>query len=131
MAGSEGIVTLAVEKFDGIDFPHWKMCMEDYLYGKKLNKPLGEKPERMDDDKWMKLDIQVLGVIRPCLSRNVVANVAKETTTKGMMKALCDLYEKPSANNYHLMKILFHLKMSESTLIARHLNDFNSIINQL
>ncbi|GAA0175846.1 hypothetical protein LIER_28942 [Lithospermum erythrorhizon] len=75
------------------------MCMEDYLYEKKLNKPLGEKPEKMDEDEWMELEMQVLGVIRPCLSRNVVANIAKETTTKGLMKALCDLYEKPSTNN--------------------------------
>ncbi|GAA0163746.1 hypothetical protein LIER_19540 [Lithospermum erythrorhizon] len=68
-------------------FPHWKMCVEGYLYGKKLNKPPGEKPEKMDEDEWMELDRQVLGVIRPCLSRNVVANFAKETTTKGLMKA--------------------------------------------
>ncbi|GAA0172954.1 hypothetical protein LIER_26674 [Lithospermum erythrorhizon] len=32
----------------------------------------------------MELDMHVLGVIRPCLSRNIVANVVKETTTKGV-----------------------------------------------
>ena len=132
MAGSEGIVSHGVAKFDGMDFAYWKMCMEDYLYGKELDAPLGDKPENKADDEWKKLDRRVLGVIRPCLSRNVAANVAKETTTKGLMKALSELYEKPSANNkVHLMKKLFHLKMSDSTPIASHLNEFNSIINQL
>ncbi|GAA0163655.1 hypothetical protein LIER_19465 [Lithospermum erythrorhizon] len=40
------------------------------------------------------------------LSMNIVANVAKETTTKGLMKALCDLYEKPSANNKVELKVV-------------------------
>ncbi|GAA0140461.1 hypothetical protein LIER_35241 [Lithospermum erythrorhizon] len=33
-------MTHAVDKFDGEDFMHWKMCMVDYQYGKMLNKPL-------------------------------------------------------------------------------------------
>ncbi|GAA0169163.1 hypothetical protein LIER_23706 [Lithospermum erythrorhizon] len=74
------------------------MCMEDHLYGKLLNKPLCEKPEKMDDDEWNELDMHVLGVIRPCLSKNVIVNVSKDTTTKGLMKTLSNLYEKPSTN---------------------------------
>ena len=42
------------------------------------------------------------------------------------------MYEKPSANNkVHLMKKLFNLKMVENALIAQHLNEFNTITNQL
>ena len=48
------------------------------------------------------------------------------------MKALSDMYEKPSANNnVHLMKKLFNLKMVENALVAQHLNEFNTITNQL
>ena len=48
------------------------------------------------------------------------------------MKALSDMYEKPSANNkMHLMKKLFNLKMAENTLVAQYLNEFNTITNQL
>ena len=48
------------------------------------------------------------------------------------MKALSGMYEKPSANNkVHLMKKLFNLKMEENTSVAQHLNEFNTIINQL
>ena len=48
------------------------------------------------------------------------------------MKASFDMYEKPSANNkVHLMKKLFNLKMAKNTSIAQHLNEFNTITNQL
>ena len=42
------------------------------------------------------------------------------------------MYEKLSANNKeHLMKKLFNLKMVENASIAQHLNEFNTITNQL
>ena len=48
------------------------------------------------------------------------------------MKALSDMYEKPSANNkVHLMKKLFNLKMAKNASVTQHLNEFNTITNQL
>ena len=42
------------------------------------------------------------------------------------------MYEKPSANNMvHLIKKLFNLEMAENALVAQHLNEFNTITNQL
>ena len=42
------------------------------------------------------------------------------------------MYEKPSANKkVHLMKKLFNLKMAENVSVAQHLNEFNTITNQL
>ena len=42
------------------------------------------------------------------------------------------MYENSSANNkVHLMKKLFNLKMADGTSVAQHLNDFNTITNQL
>ncbi|KAG6525878.1 hypothetical protein ZIOFF_015849 [Zingiber officinale] len=107
--------------------------IKDYLYGKKLHLPLaGKKPESMSDGDWNLLDRQVLGVIRLTLSKNMAHNVAKETSTEGLMKVLSDMYEKPSANNWvFLMKKLFHLKMAEGAFVATHLNEFNTIVNQL
>ncbi|RVX02928.1 hypothetical protein CK203_023290 [Vitis vinifera] len=93
-----------IEKFDGTDFAYWRMQIEDYLYGRKLHLPLlGTKPESM-----------------------------KEKTTADLMKALSGMYEKPSANNkVHLMKKLFNLKMAENASVVQHLNEFNTITNQL
>jgi hypothetical protein len=48
------------------------------------------------------------------------------------MEALSGMYEKSSTNNkVHLMKKLFALKMIEGTSITQHLNNFNTITNQL
>ncbi|RVW38125.1 Retrovirus-related Pol polyprotein from transposon TNT 1-94 [Vitis vinifera] len=122
-----------IEKFDGTDFAYWRMQIEDYLYGRKLHLPLlGTKPESMKAEEWALLDRQVLGVIRLTLSRSVAHNVVKEKTTADLMKALSGMYEKSSANNkVHLMKKLFNLKMAENASVAQHLNEFNTITNQL
>ena len=122
-----------IEKFDGTGFGFWRMQIEDYLYRKKLHLPLlGEKPVTKKDDEWTLLDRQVLGVIRLTLSRSVAHNVVKEKTTSNLMKALSGMYEKSSANNkVHLMKKLFNLKMVENASVAQHLNEFNTITNQL
>jgi len=48
------------------------------------------------------------------------------------MKALSGMYEKPSTNNkVQLMKKLFDLKMTEDASVTQHLNNFNTITNQL
>ncbi|RVW64114.1 Retrovirus-related Pol polyprotein from transposon TNT 1-94 [Vitis vinifera] len=86
----------------------------------------------MKVEEWALLDRQVFGVIRLTLSRSVAHNVVKEKTTTDLMKALSGMYEKPSANNkVHLMKKLFNLKMAENASVAQHLNEFNTITNQL
>ncbi|RVX07359.1 Retrovirus-related Pol polyprotein from transposon TNT 1-94 [Vitis vinifera] len=86
----------------------------------------------MKAEEWALLDRQVLGVIRLTLSKSVAHNVVKEKTTTDLMKALSGMYEKPSANNkVHLMKKLFNLKMAENASVAQHLNEFNTITNQL
>ena len=122
-----------IENFDGTDFGFWRMQIEDYFYWKKLHLSiLGEKPATMKDEEWALLNRQVLGVIRLTLSRSIAHNVVKEKTTTDLMKALSDMYEKPSTNNkVHLMKKLFNLKMAENALVAQHLNKFNTFTNQL
>ena len=122
-----------IEKFDGINFAYWRMQIEDYLYGKKWHLPLlGIEPETMKDEDWNLLDSQVLEVIWLTLSRSVMHNVVKEKTTVDLMKALSSMYEKPLANNkVYLMKKLFNLKKAKSTFVVQHLNEFNTITNQL
>jgi hypothetical protein len=59
-------------------------------------------------------------------------NISKEKTTKEMMDALDKMYEKPSiSNKAFLMKILFNMKMSEGGFVADHLNELNTVTNQL
>jgi hypothetical protein len=124
-----------VEKFNGQNYQLWKMQMEDYLYQKDLFLPLSrvaKKPTAMKDEEWEILDRKALGTIRLSLAASVAFNISKENTTKGLMDALAKLYEKPSASNkVFLMKRLFNMKMSEGGSVADHLNEFNTVTNQL
>ena len=50
----------------------------------------------------------------------------------GLLKALSNNYEKPSAiNKVYLMHKLFNLQMSETGSVSDHINDFNMIMSQL
>lgn len=124
---------IGIEKFDGSDFSFWKMQIEDYLYQKDLHEPLsGVKPESMKEEHWKLKDRQALGLIRLTLSRNVAFNIVKEKTTANLLKALANMYEKPSAmNKVYLMRRLFNLQMKEGGSVANHINDFNMIVSQL
>ena len=109
------------------------MQIEDYLCGEQLHLPLlGKNPDTMKDEEWNLLDKQVLGVIRLTLLRSIVHNAVKEKTTVDLMKTLSSMYKKPSANNkVHMMKTLFNLKKAQGTPVVQHLNEFNTITNQL
>jgi hypothetical protein len=124
-----------VEKFNDQNYQLWKMQMEDYLYQKDIFLPLGgkeKKPTSMKDEEWEVLDRKALGTIRLCLEASVAFNISKEKTMEDLMKELAKLYEKPSASNkVFLMKRLFNMKMSEGGSVVDHLNEFNTVTNQL
>ena len=124
-----------VEKFNGQNFPLWKMQMEYYMYHKDLYLPLSRKTKKlvaMTDAEWNTLDGKALRTVRLCLAASTAFNISKETTTKGLMQTLEKLYEKPSAaNKVFLMKRLFNMKMLEGGSVADHLNDFNTVTSQL
>ena len=109
--------------------------MEDYLYQKDLYLLLGGKASKLTSmtyEEWEILDRKELGTIRLCLAVSVAFNISKEKTTVDLINALVKLYEKPSASNkVFLMKRLFNMKMSEGGSITDHLNDFNTVTNQL
>ena len=124
---------LGIEKLYGSDFSFWKMQIEDYLYQKDLHEPLtGVKPESMTEEKWKLKDRQALGLVLLTQSRNVAFNIVKEKTTSDLLKALSNMYEKPSAmNKVYLMRRLFNLQMFENESISDHTNEFNMIVSQL
>ena len=109
--------------------------MEDYLYQKDLYLPLGGKtkqPTNMKDEEWEVLDRKELGIVRLCLDSSMALNISKEKTMEEVMSVLVKLYEKPlSSNKVFLMKYLFNMKMSKGGSIDDHLNEFNTVTNQL
>jgi hypothetical protein len=124
-----------VDKFNGQNYELWKMHMEDYLYQKDLFLPLGgiaKNSTTMKDEEWEVLDRKALGTIWLSLEALVAFSISKEKKMNEMMDALGKLYEKPSTSNkVFLMKRLFNLKMSQGGSIADHLNEFNTVTNQL
>ncbi|VFQ69560.1 unnamed protein product [Cuscuta campestris] len=123
-----------IEKFDGTDFSWWKMQIEDLLVQKDLDVVLGDKPEKMSDVDWAGLDRKAMSVIRLSLTKNVAFNILKEKTAKGIMEALSNMYEKPSAaNKVFLIRELRagEYKDEEGTLVTEHINKLNSILARL
>ncbi|VFQ64711.1 unnamed protein product [Cuscuta campestris] len=121
-----------IEKFDGTDFSWWKMQIEDLLVQKDLDVVLGDKPEKMSDADWAGLDRKAMSMIRLSLTKNVAFNILKEKTAKGIMDALSNMYEKPSAaNKVFLIRELVNTKMKEGTSVTEHINKLNSILARL
>lgn len=71
---------------------------------------------------------KVLIVIQLTQSRNVRHDVIKEMTIAGLF----NMFETPSINNKkHLLKFVFNQKMTKITFFTQHLNELNTIVNQL
>ena len=118
-----------IEKFDGIDLSWWKMQIEDLLVQKDLDLVLGDKPKKMSDAEWAGLDRKAMSIIRLSLTKNVAFNILKENTTKGIMEALSNMYEKPSAaNKVFLIRELVNTRMKEDSSVTEHINKMNLIL---
>ncbi|GJW96744.1 retrovirus-related pol polyprotein from transposon TNT 1-94 [Tanacetum coccineum] len=64
--------------------------------------------------------------------KNIAYNVVIKKTTYDLIKALSNMYEKPSASNkVFLIRQLVNTKMKEGASIADHVNEFNSILSWL
>ena len=84
------------------------------------------------DEELDILDREAPVTIQFRLVVSVSFNISKEKTMEDLMNAFVKFYEKPLASNkVFLMKHLFNMKMSEGGSIIDHLNDFNTVTNQL
>ncbi|KAL9442051.1 hypothetical protein AB3S75_020539 [Citrus x aurantiifolia] len=72
-----------VEKFNGINnFGMWQCEVLDVLCQQGLELALEEKPNKMDDKEWIKINRQACGTIRLCLAKDQKYSVMRETSTK-------------------------------------------------
>uniref|UniRef100_A0A2N9F5E5 CCHC-type domain-containing protein n=1 Tax=Fagus sylvatica TaxID=28930 RepID=A0A2N9F5E5_FAGSY len=110
----------------------FKHCLDLVNSEVQVGAMIGEDGKTSGIKKFDGIEFGCWRVIRLTLSRSVAHNVVKETTTVGLMTALFGMYEKPSANNkVQLVKKLFNLNMAEGIVVEKHLNEFNTITNQL
>ncbi|VFQ95870.1 unnamed protein product [Cuscuta campestris] len=121
-----------IEKFDGTYFGWWKMQIEDLLVQKDLDVVLGDTPEKMLDADWVGLDRKAMSVICLSLTKNVAFNIRKEKTAKGIIEALSNMYEKPSAaKKVFLIRELVNTRIKEGTSVTEHINKLNLILTRL
>ncbi|MCO5569739.1 hypothetical protein L7F22_023454 [Adiantum nelumboides] len=135
MASSSDKEEYFIRKFDGNNFTIWKERMKDVLTNKCLSKPL--KEQRAEGDgytqaQWNLLDAKAMATIRLHLAKSVFFTLIGKMTTKDLWDSLCSAWERKSASNkVFLMKKLMKLSMKEGSIVARHLNEFNSLFSQL
>lgn len=97
----------------------------------KWNYFLGKKLESLKPEECDLLDRQALGAIRLTLAKSIAYNIINEKTTHNMMKALVDMYEKPSASNkVYFIWILVNINMTKGSDMTGHIN-FNSLVPRL
>ncbi|MFS7959824.1 putative RNA-directed DNA polymerase [Helianthus anomalus] len=122
-----------IEKFDGKKFGWWKMQIEALLCRKDLDVVLeDERPKKMPQADWDRMDKKARAVIPLSISENVAFNIQKETSARGMMAALSNMYEKPSASNkVYLIRELVNTRMREGDSVTAHISNLNSILSRL
>ncbi|KAA8526119.1 hypothetical protein F0562_007781 [Nyssa sinensis] len=122
-------------KLNNMNWLIWKPKMEDILYCKDLYEPIeGDtaKPKDMDDEKWKRLHRKTIGNIRQWLDDSVFSHVSNETDAQVLWKKLEARYEQKTATNKaFLIRKLVNMKFKERGSIADHLNEFQSVVNQL
>ncbi|KAF7129215.1 hypothetical protein RHSIM_Rhsim10G0143100 [Rhododendron simsii] len=109
--------------------------MEDLLYYRDLHGSVeGDtaKPIDMKREDWTILNRKTIGLICQWLDDGVFHHVSTETSAYDLWKKLESLYDRKSATNkVFLFKKLVNLIYKEGKSIAEHLNEMNSIFNQL
>ena len=93
----------------------------------KIRNPIG-----MSDTKWEEMDAKALSAIQLCLSNEVLREVVKEITSKGIWEKLESLYMAKSVTNRLLLKSrLYDLRLEEGKPLKPHLDEFYSIVMDL
>ena len=86
----------------------------------------------MGEEEWEELDMRAASQIRLCLAKNVLANVARWSSTKKLWEKLEEMYQAKSLSNRLYLKEQFHkLQMEEGTKISDHLSALNGIVSEL
>ncbi|KAG6388780.1 hypothetical protein SASPL_150216 [Salvia splendens] len=130
------ITKTSIEKFDrNVNFSMWRLKMEAILIQDGCELALQgveEKPSEMTLQEFAELDKPARSGIILNLAYEVLAEVAAETTAKGMWDSLKAIYmKKTMENGLYLKQKLYSLRMTEGTSIISHLDRFDSVIIDL
>ncbi|KAF6167943.1 hypothetical protein GIB67_027721 [Kingdonia uniflora] len=107
------------------------------LKGKPIPKTLIEgiatqKADDNEEEDWEDLDSRATNGIRLYLAKNILANVVREKTTKGLWEKLESLYQAKSLSNRLYFKVwLYTPKMNKGTSVGDYLGSLNGIVSEL
>ena len=123
-------------KLSASNYSIWKPMMDYVLYCKDLHDPIkgdSAKPSDMlDRDQQEKLNRKTIGCIRQCIDVSVFHHVFQETNAEDLWEKLRSLYERKTAQNKDFIaRKLVNLKLKEGKSIAKHLSDFQDLVNQI
>ena len=97
-----------VEKFDGMkNFGMWQCKVMDVLVQQKLDITLEDKPERMLDKDWEKINRQACGTIRLCLAKNQKYFVLREIVRLNLFNHVLALLHAKFACNLAIRYPIF------------------------
>ncbi|KAA0025122.1 hypothetical protein IC582_001416 [Cucumis melo] len=94
---------------------------------------INKRPMKItDDNKWNKMDGNVMTNIHLALDDNVLSSIEEKKTAKEIWDHLKKLYEAKSLHNkIFLERKLYTFWMSESISMTEHMNTLNTLFSQL
>ena len=122
-----------VEKFDGINnFGMWQCELLDILCQQELDVTLEEKPDKMDENEWIKINRQACGTIRLCLTKDQKYSIMREISAKKLWETLEEkCMKKNLENRLYMKKKLYRFTYAPNMLMNDHVNSFNKILTDL
>ncbi|KAG8497200.1 hypothetical protein CXB51_008576 [Gossypium anomalum] len=122
-----------VEKFEGTNnFVMWQCEILDVLCQQELDIALEEKPDKMDDKKWAKINRQACGTICLCLAKEQKYSIMRETSAKKLWDTLEENFlTKSLENRLYMKKKLFRFTYAPGMSMNDHVNSFNKILADL
>ncbi|KAG8485591.1 hypothetical protein CXB51_018981 [Gossypium anomalum] len=119
-----------VEKFNGTNnFGMWQCEILDVLRQQELDIALEEKPDKMDDKEWAKINRQACGTIRLCLAKEQKYSVMRETSAKKLWDTLEEKFlMKSLKNRLYTKKKLYRFTYAHGMSMNDHVNSFNKIL---
>ncbi|KAG8484084.1 hypothetical protein CXB51_023049 [Gossypium anomalum] len=121
---------IEVEKFYGTNnFGMWQYKILDALCQQELDIALEEKPNKMDDKEWAKINRQTCGTIRLCLAKEQKYSVMWETSVKKLWNTLEEKFlTKSLEDRLYMKKKLYRFTYAHGMSMNDHVNSFNKIL---
>ena len=109
--------------------------MEDILYCKDLHELIERdegKPTNIREADWKKAHRKAIAHIREWVHDSVFHHISNENDAHALWLKLESLFEQKTASKKaFLIKKLVNMKYREGVKVTEHLNNFQSVINQL